>query len=131
MKTKRLWMAWLYLFALCAALGFIPQPYGLMKALLIILAVCFFIPGGLLLMRGDKKTIKRIMLLSGISLVLTMCLIILNFASALMPEIWGTVFYIMLGILSTPILCGQYWILSLFGWACLLAGGMFKLLEKR
>lgn len=131
MKTKRLWLAWLYMFTLCAALGFIPEPYGLVKALLVIIAACFFIPGGLLLMKGDRKTIKKIMLLSAVSLVLATGLIILNFASALMPEVWGTVFYILLGIVTTPMLCGQFWILSLFGWACLLAGGMFRLLEKR
>lgn len=131
MKTKRLWLAWLYLFALCAALGFIPQPYGLVKALLVIAAVCFFIPGILLVVKGSKKTTKKIMLISGLSLVLTTVLIILNFASALMSELWGNVFYILMGILSTPMLCSQFWVLSLFGWACLLAAGMFKLLEKR
>lgn len=131
MKTKRLWLSWLYLFALCAALGFIPEPYGLVKALLVIVAVCFFIPGGLLLAKGDRKTVKKVMLISGLSLVLTMVLIILNFASALMSELWGKILYILMGILTAPMLCGQFWILSLFGWACLLAAGMFKLLEKR
>jgi membrane-associated protease RseP (regulator of RpoE activity) len=131
MKTKRLWLAWLYMFALCAVLGFIPEPYGLIKALLVIAAVCFFIPGVLLLLKGNHKTTKRVMLLSGIALVLSTVLIIFNFASALLPPVWGTVFYILMGILANPILCGQYWILSLFGWACLLAGGMFKQMEKR
>ena len=131
MTPKRLWLTWLYLFALCAALGFIPEPYGLVKAILVIAAVCFFIPGGLLLAKGDRKTTKRIMLISGVSLILTMGLIILNFASALMSPIWGTILYILMGILTAPMLCGQYWILSLFGWACMLAAGMFKLMEKR
>ena len=131
MKPKHLWLAWLYLFVLCAALGFIPEPYGLVKALLVIAAICFFIPGGLLLANGGRKTAKKIMLISGLSLVLTMVLIILNFASALMPEFWGSFFYILMGILTAPMLCGQFWVLSLFGWACLLAAGMFKVLEKR
>lgn len=131
MKTKRLWLAWLYMFALCAALGFIPEPYGLVKALLVIAALGFFVPGGLLLAKGDRKTVKKLILISGLSLVLTMVLIILNFASALMPEVWGTIFYILMGIIATPMLCSQYWVLSLFGWACLLAAAVFKLLEKR
>lgn len=131
MKTKRLWLTWLYMFALCAVLGFIPEPYGLVKALLVIAAVCFFIPGMLLLLKGDKKTTKRVMLISGLFLVLSMGMIIFNFASALLPPVWGTVSYILMGILANPILCGQYWILSLFGWALLLAGGLFQRMEKR
>ncbi len=131
MKTKRLWLAWLYLFALCAALGFIPEPYGLVKALLVLAAVCFFIPGGVLLAKGDRKTVKKVILLSSLSLVLTMVLVILNFASALMPAIWGKVLYILMGIVSAPMLCGQFWVLGLFGWACLLSAGIFRLVEKR
>ena len=130
MKTKNLWLTWLYLFILCAVLGFIPAPDGLVKALLVLVAVGFFVPGFLLMIRGGKKTVKSIMMISAASLVLSMVLIILNFASALLSEIWGKVFYVMLVIFSTPMICGQIWLLSLFGWACLLATGIFRLTGK-
>lgn len=131
MKTKHLWLSWLYLSVLCAVLGFFPEPYGLFKALFFLAAIGFFIPPALLLIKGNRKTAKIILLLSALSLVLTTVLIILNFASALMAPIWGTVFYILMGIFTVPMLCSQFWILSLSGWACLLAAGMFKLLDRR
>jgi hypothetical protein len=131
MYTKRFWLSWLYLYTLCAVLGFIPQPYGLIKALLVLAAVGFFIPGGLLIAKGTSRDLKRVIFLSILSLVLTMALVILNFTSVLMTEIWGKIFYILLGIVSAPMFCGQFWILSLFGWACLLAAGVFRLVEKR
>lgn len=125
MKTKTLWLVWLYLFLLCCILGFIPQPTGFPKALMILAGVCFFIPGAFLLKRGGRKNICRVRLISISSLVLTTVCIILNFASALMPPVWGSIFYILMGILSTPMLCAQIWVLSLFGWACLLAASIF------
>lgn len=130
MKAKNLWLIWLYLFAFCCIIGFIPGPDGLVKALMVLLAVGFFVPGGLLLKQGDRKTAKWIVLICAASLVLTTVSVILNFASVLMDEVWGTVLYILMGILSTPMLCSQIWVISLFGWACLLAAGVFKLLKK-
>ena len=130
MKTKTLWLLWLYLFCFSCILGFIPNPTGLIKALLVLLAVGFFIPGGVLLYRGSRRTLGWIVFISAASLVLTTVSVILNFASVLMERIWGTVLYILMGILSTPMLCSQIWVISLFGWACLLAVGVFKLLKK-
>lgn len=125
MKTKTLWLTWLYLFAFCAVMGFIPNPPEYMKALLVVVGICFFIPGALLLKRREPKTVRIVRLLSICSLVLTLITIILNFASALMKPIWGTVFYIIMGILSTPMLCCQFWIIGLFGWSCLLSASLF------
>ena len=125
MKTKTLWLVWLYLFLFCCIIGFIPNPTGLVKALMVLTGIGFFVPGALLLVRKEEKTTRWIRLISILSLVLTTVSIILNFASALMPALWGTVFYILMGILSTPMLCGQIWIISLFGWASLLAASIF------
>lgn len=125
MKTKTLWLIWLYLFAFCCVLGFIPNPPEFLKALLVVLGVCFFIPGGLLLKRKEQKTVRMVRLLSICSLVLTLITIILNFASVLMTPVWGTVLYIIMGILSTPMLCCRFWIISLFGWACLMSASFF------
>lgn len=125
MKTKTLWLIWMYLFGFCCVLGFIPEPPTFVKALLVIAGIAFFIPGALLLRQGDRTCIRRIRLLSIVSLVLTLISIILNFTSVLMKPIWGDVFYIIMGIVSTPMLCCQYWLIGLFGWACLMSASFF------
>lgn len=125
MKTKTLWLIWLYLFAFCCILGFIPDPPEFLKALLAMAGVCFFIPGALLLKSKEQKSVRLVRLLSICSLVLTLVTVILNFASVLMEPVWGTVLYIIMGVLSTPMLCCQVWAIGLFGWACLLAGSLF------
>lgn len=131
MKTKHLWFAWLYLFVLCAVLGFIPEPNGLVKALLVVLGVGFFVPGFWLMLREEKKTVTIITAVSAGVLVVSMALIIANFASALLSEIWGKVLYVLLVIFTTPMVCSQIWILALFGWACLLATGIFRLFSLK
>ena len=132
MKTKQLWLKWLYMTALCAALGFLPETdVVILRALLMLAAIIFFIPGGLLLTKGNRKTVKRVILISSLSLALSTGLIIFNFATVLMPDAWGSVAHILLGVFTTPMLCSQNWALSLFGWACLLSGGLFMLPKKR
>jgi hypothetical protein len=125
MKTKNLWLIWLYLFGFCCVLGFIPQPPEFVKALLVMLGVGFFIPGALLLKTGTKKSVRTVRLISILSLVLTLVCVILNFTSVLMAPVWGTVLYIIMGIVSTPMLCCQIWVIGLFGWASLLAASFF------
>ena len=126
MKTKSLWLIWLYIFAFCCVLGFIPNPPVAVQVLFILMGIGFFVPGTLLLVMGDDRSVRLVRMLSILSLALTLTTIILNFASALMKPLWGTVFYIIMGILSTPMLCCQIWAISLFGWACLLAGSFFR-----
>jgi hypothetical protein len=88
-------------------------------------SIGLFILGALLLIKGGKKNVGRIRLISILSLVLTLMAIILNFSTVLMDSVWGTVCQIILGIVSTPMLCCQAWVISLFGWACLMAGSFF------
>ena len=134
MKTKTLWLSWLYMFILCAVLGFIPEPTGFFQFLFVLIAIGFFVPGFVLLVKADHrdqvKTIRIVRDLSIGALALAMVLIILNFLSALMSEIWGIVFYYMLVVLASPLVCGQYWVLTLFGWACLMVYAI-SLLKKR
>ena len=128
MKSKILWGSWIYLFAQCAVLGFVPTPPVALKILFGIFAVAFFLPPFLLIRWESKKAAKPITIISGISLVLTVGLIIANYASSLITgtagRTWGQVLHIALGILSTPMYCGQIWLLSLFGWAFLLHYGI-------
>lgn len=124
MNNKTLYTVWGILFILCALLGFIPQPEGLLKAFLVLLSIVFFVPGSILLYRavktGDNQCISLIRMLSLISLGATLVLLVLNFLSASAPEAAGDFLYGLLVVISAPMICSQYWIISLFLWACLL-----------
>ena len=125
MKTKNLWLTWLYLFALCSVLGFINSPPEFLKALFAMVGIGFFVPPVLLLMKKEKKTIRAIRLLSIGSLVLTMVVFILNMASINMNAVWGNILDIIYRIVSTPMYCCQLKLLGLFGWACLMSASFF------
>ena len=56
MNSKTLFTLWGGLFALCAGLGFIPNPTGALKILLILAAIAFFVPPLILIRKGGKKT---------------------------------------------------------------------------
>jgi hypothetical protein len=124
MKFRSVWLSWLYMFILCAVLGFIPTPTGFFKVLFVLMAVGFFVPGFVLLVKSDHRdNLKTIRLVRNIAigaLATTTVLILLNFLSATMDKIWGDVFYVMLVIFASPLVCGQFWVLCLFGWACLM-----------
>ncbi len=124
MNKKVLWLSWYSMLLLCAIFGFLPEPAGFWKVFCVALSILSFLPAGLLLKyaydHDDKRTLRLVRNLSIGSLVLTVLLYTLNVLSALMTEVWGVVFYILLVIGSTPMICAQYWVLSLFGWSCLL-----------
>ena len=130
MKKQTLFALWAVSFIICAGLGFIPEPAGAIQALLTILSVAFFVPPAWLLYTarhtGDTATIKLIRSLSALSLFLTLVLLILNFLTALSSELLGTVLYYVLVIVSAPMICSGYWVLSLFLWACLLMVSLKK-----
>ena len=134
MKMKTLWFIWLYMFILCAVLGFIPEPTGFWKFLFTMAAAGFFVPGFVLLVKADHRdqpgTIRLIRNIAIAALAVATVLIVLNILSVVMSEVWGTVFYVLLVILASPLVCGQYWALSLFGWACLMVYAV-TLLKKR
>lgn len=131
MNQKRYFALWGGLFALCAGLGFIPEPEGLVKAVMVLLSLGFFIPGFLLLrdarQRGDRDVIKLIRNLAALSLLSTVILLIANFMSVMAGEILGTILYYVLIIVSAPMICGQYWAVSLFLWAALMLSAMKEL----
>lgn len=115
---------WAGLFILCAGLGFIPAPEGFLKFCLVALSICFFLPPARLLRRADRQgdtlTIRILRNLAVASLGLTLLLILANFMSLMAPEAVGNMLHILLTIVSAPMICSQYWVLSLFGWACLM-----------
>ena len=131
MIRKLLFALWGILFSLCAGLGFIPEPQGLMASVLTFLAVLSFLPPCLLLYRagktGSKTDSMLIRNLSALSLGLTLTLLILNFLTAFSSEQLGQILHYVLIIVSSPMICCGHWVLSMFLWACLLVASIKQL----
>ena len=127
MKNKTLYVLWGGMFALCAGLGFIREPADFLKFLLTALALAFFFPPGLLLYRaaktGDRHTAATVRNLAAAWLAVTTVLLAANFLSLRGTTGLGDLLHVCLVIASAPMVCGQSWILVLFGWACLLFTG--------
>ena len=131
MNRKRIFALWGGLYALCAGLGFIPAPAGVLKALLAVLAVAFFVPPLMIVYgKSNRHTLQLVRNLAAWWLVLTTALLVLNFMSATAPVHLGDLLYAVLVIVSSPMICGQYWVLSLFGWAFVMFAAMAQLKKK-
>lgn len=126
MKEKILYALWGTLYILCVGLGTISSAQGLGKAALVLAAVAFFVPPMILLInagkKGNRKGILTIRILSACSLGLTLLFLVLTFVSVNMSPTAGKVFSEILLLVSAPMVCGQYYIVSLFLWACLFFG---------
>ncbi len=124
MKESKLYALWGAFYILCGVLGFIRQPNGFVMAVLVLLAVGFFVPGFLLLYQGvQEKNVKKLRTVRNISLIwlaLALALLVVNFLSAGATELVGDLIYGLLVMFTAPMCCGQFWIMSLFLWACLL-----------
>ena len=135
MKKQYLYALWGGMFALCTAFGFIPAPGTALKILMTLISVAFFIPGALLLhlsaKSGDRELAALVRNLAAASLALTLILIIVNFFSVLGSEVLGNILYSILIIVSSPMVCSGYWVLSLFLWACLMIGAIRILKQKK
>lgn len=130
MKNKTLLILWAMLYALCTLLGFIPSPAGFLRFLLGIFALAFFVPAFLLLYdaltRKNRKLLHLLRLVSALSLGLTLALLIANFLGVLASQAVGNLLYVLLVLVSTPMVCSGYWVASLFLWACLLMATFLK-----
>ncbi len=124
MNTTSYYSLWAGMFILCAGLGFIPEPAGFGKFCLVILSIGFFAPPAFLLThakkRGDRLHMQIVRNLAFVSLSLTLVLIIANFMTLTAPDAVGNLLYVLLAVVSTPMICGQYWVLSLFLWSFLM-----------
>lgn len=134
MKDKHLYALWGGLYILCAFLGAIEAPEGLLKALLVLLAVGFFVPGGVLLYRGigahDRKAVGRIRNIALIWLGATVIMMVLNILSVNFSQTAGDWLYALLVLVSSPMVCGRYWVVTLFLWACLLFTALTHMPKK-
>lgn len=123
-KMKKLWIIWAALYAVCGVCGFFVPGNNLLYALFFMLALAFFAPAGFLIweavQRREKKLLRILRTISLISLLVTMVTIVLNFVTVQASADWGTVMYWLLILVSVPMVCGQIWAVSLFGWACVL-----------
>lgn len=124
MKEKLLYIFWAGLYVICTVLGFIPNVSGGVQLLLLFAAVGFFVPAFWLLLDARQQKnlgrIKLIRILSICSLGATLILLVANILSVTASRAVGNVLHILLVIFSTPMFCGQYWLVSLFLWAVLL-----------
>lgn len=122
MSNKALYILWAGLYILCAALGFIPSPEGIAANAMTLLSIAFFIPGAVLLYRGQRIPVRVI---SIVSLAATVIALILNIWSVYLEKIDGQILYTLLGLVSAPMFSARIWLLSLFLWACLLVASIF------
>ena len=124
MKSQFLYALWGALFILCAGLGFIPEPAGVLRVLLTGLSILFFLPPAALVWKGrhekDRMTLSLVRNLSIASLSLSAVLIIANFLTAFHSELLGDILHAVLVVVSSPMICSGHWAMSLFFWACLL-----------
>ena len=120
MKKSVVYAIWGVLYCICVGLGFVPNPEGFGKALLVISGLIFFLPPFYLLWRADKKTVLTLRIISICALALALVLIVLNFMSVAWSAQMGLVMYVLLVMFTAPMACIQYWALSLFLWACIL-----------
>ena len=130
MREKILYAIWGGLYAVCTVLGFVNGAQGFGKLLLLLTALIFFVPGGILLYDAiqaqDTKALLRLRIISACSLGLTMALLIANILSVSASAAVGEALHGVLVLVSVPMFCSQYWVISLFGWASLLSASFMK-----
>ena len=130
MNNKLLFILWAGLWALCSALGFAANPGPAAGILMTMLSIVFFLPPLLLIRSGKRSAVELIRNLSLIWLVLTVLLIIGNIASVNDSVLVGNILHCLLVVISSPMVCGRYWVIALFGWAYLLFDSMNQLKKK-
>ncbi len=130
---------WAGMYVLCAVLGFLPPQEGANQALLVIMALLFFLPPALVIYRSwldkDKKLLRLLRLIALVVLIATVTVLVINLLSValilVMPEsaalIVGDMLYYLLILVSNPMICGQYWGIGLIGWAALLWSSIYGL----
>jgi hypothetical protein len=135
MKEKILYALWACLYILCVGLGTVGTVEGIGKIFFVLTALIFFIPGILLVVFGlrekNKKMLLRVRIVCICSLVLTLIFLVANFLTANASDATGYAMFELLNLVSAPMLCSQYWILSLFLWACLLMASFTNFQGKK
>jgi len=131
MKEKLLYGSWIFLYLLCAIAGYwVTEPDRLQLTACMLLSGLFFVPPCLLLVdayrRKDEKAFRLLRWISGLSLGLTLLMLVANVLSALGSEALGNVLYGILAFVSVPMLSSHQWFLSMLLWACLFFATLVK-----
>ena len=130
MKEKLLYIIWGCMAVLCIGLGTLETQDLLLQIPLAVLAVIFFVPGAFLLYdaftENNRKGILRIRFISIASLSLTLVTLVAFILTAAVGAAAADVLYDILIIVSCPRVCGQYWLIGLFLWGCLLSATFLK-----
>ena len=123
-KVKNMYLIWGCLYMLCAALGTVKYTQGMNGVLLVLASLLFFVPPALLVIKAAReekyKLLKPLRWIAISSLALTTALLIGNVVGANASAQLGMALHYLLLLVSVPMLCAQYWVLSLFLWAVLL-----------
>ena len=134
MKEKILYVFWLCFYILCVGLGTVSQRSAGLNIAFTVLSLLFFLPGILLLWEGvrtdNRKMLLRVRLVSGISLILTVSLIVLNILTVTAGAAVGKVLNDLLILVSAPMFCCYFRGLSLFLWACLFVSSFPRIWRK-
>lgn len=121
MMKKILYPIWAALYVICAGLGAITERSAAGEAVLTIISVLFFVPGFWLLAlfakEKDRKQIKYLHIISGVSLGLTVLALVGNILSFMGSVTLGNVLFGVLVVVSVPMMCCKWWVLPLFIWA--------------
>ena len=129
-KELILYAAWLCLYILCVGLGTVEAVEGAGKVFFVLTSLVFFLPGIVLLVLGRKeqnrKMILRVRIAAICSLSLTVAVFCANVIAVGASGQVGNFLNDLLNLVSAPMFCAQYWVLSLFCWACLLSASFMN-----
>ena len=129
-KELILYAAWLCLYILCVGLGAVEEVEGAGKVFFVLTSLIFFLPGVALLILGrkekNKKMILRVRIAAICSLALTVIVFCANVIAVGASSQVGSFLNDLLNLVSAPMFSSQYWVLSLFCWACLLSASFTK-----
>ena len=130
LKELVLYAVWLCLYILCVGLGTVEDVAGIGKVLFVLTSLIFFVPGVLLLVTGfqtkNKRILRRVRIVAICSLVLTVVVFCANVFAVAASSQLGSFLNDLLNLVSAPMFCSQYWVLSLFCWGCLLSASFTK-----
>jgi hypothetical protein len=125
---------WLFLYVLCVGLGAVENVTGAAKVFFVLTSLIFFLPGAYLLYlanrQKNRKICLRVRIVAIVSLALTVAVFSGNVIAVSSSSAAGKILYDLLNLVSAPMFCSQYWILSLFCWACLLSASFMKKTEN-
>ena len=134
LKEIVLYAVWFCLYILCVGLGTVEEVEGIGKVLFLLTSLIFFLPGVLLLVlakqENNRKTALRVRIVAICSLALTVIVFCANVAAVASSSGIGGFLNDLLNLVSAPMFCSQYWIVSLFCWASLLWASFLKFHKK-